>query len=89
MIELFPDICAVLGKEGIHRKNTLAINNAKKYEIAEERCLLRYISLTYILGDNFDKNPEYKKIHLILNDTNVRNSSKKIDDIFSIIELAS
>ncbi|KPA15749.1 hypothetical protein MHK_004052 [Candidatus Magnetomorum sp. HK-1] len=89
MLELFPDISTVLGKEKLNKKITFAINNAKKYKIFDEKNLLRYISLTFILGDKFDNNSDYKRIHHILNDPNIKDSSKKIDEILSIIELSS
>ena len=91
MNKLFPDICEVLGNNKVKQKVKGGINSAKKYSIDKENDLLKYISLTFILGDDFDMDTEsdYREIQKILNSTEIENPTIKLDKIFKIIELLS
>lgn len=62
----FPDRCAHLSDEDVRESIRYGIERANAYEICIEQDVSRYINLMYILGRDFDRDPELPWAQAIL-----------------------
>lgn len=62
----FPDRCAPLSDEEVRESIRYGVERADAYEICIEQDVSRYINLMYILGRDFDRDPDLPWAQAIL-----------------------
>ncbi len=54
----WPEQCEARGEEAVRTSVQMALKRAKRYGITTQRGIIRFLDVMYLLGDNFDTNPE-------------------------------
>lgn len=76
--KIFPQKCEYIGEDLIRSMILHGIKAAKRYNITDERGLIIYISLMFILGSSFDTDPQFPWVMAILNDETTTDETEKI-----------
>ncbi len=56
-------------------------SRAKKYDFFTQRNVCLYLNNMFVLGSNFDTDPQYPWANFILNDKNIKNPQNRIDKL--------
>lgn len=78
----FPDRCRTLGEEAVRQWIELGIVRAGRYGIVAERDVCRYIGLMFELGRDYDQDPQFTRLQLILKDDQVKKPAEKIGSVY-------
>lgn len=54
----FPDAVRGLGREGLRRTLTERLRRGRHHGFETERDLVKWVNLTFVLGEGFDRDPE-------------------------------
>jgi hypothetical protein len=54
-----PETCAALGEDAVQASVDLALRKSREYGFREERDIVGYLNLMYLLGFDFDTDPRY------------------------------
>jgi hypothetical protein len=77
--ELFPKHCNVLGEAQVRRVIGYGLNKAKSHGLTDMRCLSLYVALMFMLGSNFDTDPQLPWAKEILGDETTTGEHDRID----------
>ena len=73
----FPDQCAAMGKEAVLDAVRFGMGRAAHHHFETERDILRYLTLMFTFGKDFDRDPEIPWARAIL--TNGASARKRTD----------
>ena len=77
--EFFPDKCLELGTEETRKKIESGVRRAKAYGFESEQDVCCYIDLMFTFGDDFDADPDYERLRLILDEEPGEDNIERID----------
>lgn len=81
--KLFPEKFKVLGKPVLHDLIEQGLGSAKKYNITNERGLMIYIGLMFMLGSGFDTDPQLPWAIEILNDNSIKDQATRVELLYN------
>jgi hypothetical protein len=83
----FPDQVRRLGDERTRVIIQNGIDRARHYGLAAECDVCRYIALMFMLGPNFDSNPEFAAMRAVLEDSRQTDPGVKIKTVYAVAEI--
>lgn len=79
--EFVPRHCAAVGEETARTAIRAAMLNAERYELAQERPVLQFIDLTFVLGAGFYEDPQYPWVGPMLSGP-AETAMVRMDDLY-------
>ena len=76
--QCFPDESAKLSEEKLKDKIQCQIAKARSYGIAANNDICDFISICFVLGDDFDTDPTLDSISAVLNNPGLQSGSAKM-----------
>lgn len=80
--QYFPNICVPLGRDLVRKFIQYGIMQAKKYNYVTERDICLYISLMFLLGSDFDQDPQVRWAGSELEKKKQNRSSMDISELY-------
>jgi hypothetical protein len=78
----FPDQSRKLGDERVRLLVRYGIDRARAYGIFRERDVCQYISLMFVFGGDFDKNPSLSSMRAALDDPRMNGPGMRIKALY-------
>lgn len=86
MREHFPEHCETLGDARLRQTVELGLERASQYGLLAEREVFLYVSLMFVLGRDFDTDPQLPWSKRILNDPELDDPSEKTGALYDEAE---
>lgn len=80
--KIWPKKCEDLQNRTLRQLMRHALESAKEYNITNDRGIMIYTGLMFMLGSGFDKDPQFPWAALVLNDESITNESAKVDKLY-------
>jgi hypothetical protein len=80
--KIWPKKCEDLGERAVRQLIRHALESAKEYSITNDRGIMVYAGLMFMLGGGFDKDPQFPWAALVLNDESITNEPAKVDRLY-------
>lgn len=77
----FPNHFAIMNEEDIYHTIKYTFKKCKSYKFTTKRNLCLYLNMAFMLGSNFDNDPQYPWAKAILKGIKLKNSVRHIDDL--------
>jgi hypothetical protein len=81
--QLFPSKCEYVGEANLGRLVRLGVGSAKTHGITTARGVVLFVSMMFVLGSGFDKDPLLPWVSAILDDPSVTDSDEKVDMLYT------
>jgi hypothetical protein len=80
--KIWPKKCEDLQERTLRQLMRHVLESAKEYNITNDRGIMVYAGLKFILGSGFDKDPQFPWAASVLNDESITNEPAKIDELY-------
>jgi hypothetical protein len=78
----FPAQCDALGEAEVRRRVRAGIARARGYGLQSHYDILRFVDLLFVLGPDFDSDPDLPWAKEILTDPSARDGSERLDRLY-------
>lgn len=84
--EALPRKCQLLGEQGLRRLVNGGIELARSYTINTERGCAFFVAGMFMLGSDFDKDPQFPWMTRVLTNQSFSDQKERVDQLFAVIE---
>jgi hypothetical protein len=81
--EFFPDECLELGEEEVRDEIKYGVRRARVHGFESEQDVCRYIDLMFTFGGDFDADPDFEGLRLILDEEPSEDDTERMDRLYS------